>query len=133
METKSNVIGTDSKEFDGLLIMDGTFGTVEGKYGVYLADNPWSRVGWWPREEEYNNVAIVEGTFTGRSKAIGDASADNQVKVGDVMTMHIDYTDGNTTYNHYGYAAGVNESADYDYTPVNNIGTSVTLTMRSKT
>ncbi len=114
---------------DGLLIMGGTF---KGNYGVYLAQNPWSEVRNWWNTETYNNVAIVAGTFTGDSKAIGDAS-DNQVKVGDVLTMHISYTVGNTTYNHYGYAAGVNESASYNDTPVNNIGTSVTLTMRSKT
>lgn len=119
---------------DGLLIMGGTFGGdyFKGDYGVYLAQNPWSQVvSWWGREI-YNNVAIVAGTFTGDRNAIGDASAANQVKVGDVLTMHIDYTDGNTTYNHYGYAAGVNESASYNDTPVNNIGTSVTLTMRPK-
>lgn len=111
---------------DGLLIMGGTF---EGDYGVYLAQNPWSQT-WWGRET--NNVAIVAGTFTGDIKAIGDES-NNDVKVGDVLTMHIVYTDGNTTYYHYGYAAGVNESAGYNNTPVNNIGRSVTLTMRSKT
>ena len=93
----------------------------------------WEEDTWWfPEKQDFNNVAIVAGTFTGDSKAIGDAS-NNQVKVGDVLTMHIAYTDGNTTYNHYGYAAGVNESAEgYNNTPVNNIGTSVTLTMRPK-
>ena len=112
---------------DGLLIMGGTF---EGDSGVYLAQNPWSRT-WWGSET--NNVAIVAGTFTGGSKAIGDASADNQVKVGDVLTMHIDYTDGNTTYNHYGYAAGVNGNAGGgEGGAVNDIGTSVTLEMQPK-
>ena len=119
---------------DGLLIMGGAF---VGKIaGFYFNDNPWSK--WkedtwiFPEEQDYNNVAIVAGTFTGGSNAIGDASG-NQVKVGDVLTMHEEYTAGTTTYNHYGYAAGVNESASYNDTPVNNIGTSVTLTMRSKT
>ena len=119
---------------DGLLIMGGAF---VGKIaGFYFNDNPlsrWEEDTWWfPEKQDFNNVAIVAGTFTGDSKAIGDAS-NNQVKVGDVLTMHIAYTDGNTTYNHYGYAAGVNESAEgYNNTPVNNIGTSVTLTMRPK-
>lgn len=111
---------------DGLLIMGGTF---EGDSGVYLAQNPWSQT-WWGRET--NNVAIVAGTFTGDSKAIGDAS-DNDVKVGDVLTMHIVYTDGNTTYYHYGYAAGVNGNAGGGRGgAVNDIGTSVTLTMQPK-
>lgn len=119
---------------DGLLIMGGTF---VGKIaGFYFNDNPWSK--WkedtwvFPDEQDYNNVAIVAGTFKGGSKAIGDAS-NNQVKVGDVLTMHIAYTDGNTTYNHYGYAAGVNGNAGGGGGgAVNDIGTSVTLTMQPK-
>lgn len=110
---------------DGLLIMGGTF---EGDYGVYLAQNPWSQ-SWWGRET--NNVAIVAGTFTGDSKAIG--ALDNQVKVGDVLIMHESYTVDGTTYNHYGYAAGVNGNAGGGGGgAVNDIGTSVTLTMRPK-
>ena len=115
---------------DGLLIMGGTF---EGDYGVYLAQNPWSQDGpLWDRET-YNNVAIVAGTFTGDEKAIGDAS-NNQVKVGDVLTMHIDYNgqryyatgtkvDGSFIN---GNAGGGNGGA------VNDIGTSVILTMQPK-
>ena len=116
------------------MIMGGTF---VGKIaGFYFNDNPWSK--WkedtwvFPDEQDYNNVAIVAGTFKGGSKAIGDAS-NNQVKVGDVLTMHIAYTDGNTTYNHYGYAAGVNGNAGGGGGgAVNDIGTSVTLTMQPK-
>ena len=116
---------------DGLLIMGGTF--VGTNYGVYLAENPWSEVGSWWNSETYNNVAIVAGTFTGGSKAIGDASDTNQVKVGDVLTMHESYTVGTTTYYHYGYADGVNGNAGGgEGGAVNNIGTSVTLTMQPK-
>ena len=108
---------------DGLLIMGGTFEGTD--YGVYLAQNPWTA-------GPTNNVAIVKGTFKGGINAIGDASTTNQVKVGDVLIMHESYTVDGTTYNHYGYADGVHESTDYNGTPVNNIGTSVTLEMRSK-
>ena len=117
---------------DGLLIMGGTFGGdyFKGDYGVYLAQNPWSQVvSWWGREI-YNNVAIVAGTFTGDRNAIGDASND-QVEVGDVLTMHIDYNgqryyatgtkaDGSSING----AAGGGEGG-----AVNGIGTSVTLIM----
>lgn len=116
---------------DGLLIMGGTF---EGEYGVYLAQNPWSEVGPWWDSETYNNVAIVAGTFTGDSKAIGDASADNQVKVGDVLTMHMPYN-GQTYYATGTKADGssINGNAGGgEGGAVNNIGTSVTLTMKPK-
>ena len=116
---------------DGLLIMGGTFEGTD--YGVYLAENPWSEVRDWWNTETYNNVAIVKGTFTGGRNAIGDASDTNQVKVGDVLTMHESYTVGTTTYYHYGYADGVNGNAGGgEGGAVNNIGTSVTLTMQPK-
>lgn len=64
---------------DGLLIMGGTF--TGNTKGFYFNDNPWSRL--WL--DDYNNVAIVGGTF-------GSFGADdNSIKAGDVFTMHVEY------------------------------------------
>ena len=121
--------GKSASVNDGLLIMGGTF---EGNnYGVYLAQNPWSQ-DWWDRET-YNNVAIVAGTFTGDRNAIGDES-NNDVKVGDVLTMHMPYN--GQTY----YATGTKADGSFingdagggSGGAVNDIGTSVILTMQPK-
>ena len=64
---------------DGLLIKNGTF-TGDEK-GFYFNDNPWSRL--WL--DDYNNVAIVGGTFS------SFGAIDNGIKAGDVFTMHVEY------------------------------------------
>lgn len=70
---------------DGLLIEGGTFtGTGTGSYGFFFADNPWSDGGWSP---DTNNVAIIGGTFSG-AQSIG--AQDNTVRIGDVLTEHVD-------------------------------------------
>lgn len=74
---------------DGLLIEGGTFrGTGTGSYGFFFADNPWSDGDWgWPVT---NNVAIIGGTFSGRSRAIGTADTDDcrRIRVSDVFVEH---------------------------------------------
>ena len=74
---------------DGLLIEGGTFrGTGTGSYGFFFADNPWSDGDWgWPVT---NNVAIIGGTFSGRSRAIGTADTDDcrGIRVSDVFVEH---------------------------------------------
>ena len=68
---------------DGLLIEGGTFtGTGAGSYGFFFADNPWS-----DRDRVWNNVAIIGGTFSG-AQSIG--AQDNTVRIGDVLTEHVD-------------------------------------------
>lgn len=72
------------KANDGLLIEDGTFtGTGAGSYGFFFADNPWST-------GPYNNVAIIGGTFSGGSRAIGTADTDDcrDIRVSDVFVEH---------------------------------------------
>ena len=71
---------------DGLLIEGGTFrGTGTGSYGFFFADNPWS-----DRDRVWNNVAIIGGTFSGRSRAIGTADTDDcrGIRVSDVFVEH---------------------------------------------
>ena len=76
---------------DGLLIENGTFNGTHS--GVYLNDNPWSRYTddngtWWTTDDEttdYNNVAIIGGTFEGDSYAI---YAPDDVKEGDIFQTH---------------------------------------------
>lgn len=74
---------------DGLLIEGGSFtGTGTGSYGFFFADNPWSDGDWgWPVT---NNVAIIGGTFSGRSRAIGTADTDDcrGIRVSDVFVEH---------------------------------------------
>lgn len=73
---------------DGLLIEGGTFtGTGAGSYGFFFADNPWSD-GDWAWNPDTNNVAIVGGTFSGTVRSIG--AQDNTVRIGDVLTEHVD-------------------------------------------
>ena len=72
---------------DGLLITGGTF---TGKTnGFYFNDNPWSNweedTLWYPKEEAFNNVAIVGGTFS------SFGANDDGIKAGDVFTMHDEY------------------------------------------
>lgn len=64
---------------DGLLIKNGTF-TGDEK-GFYFNDNPWSSL--W--SVDYNNVAIVGGTFS------SFGANDDGIKAGDVFTMHVEY------------------------------------------
>lgn len=70
---------------DGLLIEGGTFKGIdeEGSYGFFFADNPWST-------GPYNNVAIIGGTFSGGSRAIGTADTDDcrGIRVSDVFVEH---------------------------------------------
>lgn len=75
---------------DGLLIEGGTFtGTGTGSYGFFFADNPWSG-GDWAWNPVTNNVAIIGGTFSGRSRAIGTADTDDcrRIRVSDVFVEH---------------------------------------------
>ena len=75
---------------DGLLIEGGTFrGTGTGSYGFFFADNPWSD-GDWAWNPDTNNVAIIGGTFSGRSRAIGTADTDDcrGIRVSDVFVEH---------------------------------------------
>lgn len=71
---------------DGLLIEGGTFtGTGAGSYGFFFADNPWSG-----GDRVWNNVAIIGGTFSGGSRAIGTADTDDcrGIRVSDVFVEH---------------------------------------------
>ena len=75
---------------DGLLIEGGSFtGTGTGSYGFFFADNPWSD-GDWAWNPDTNNVAIIGGTFSGRSRAIGTADTDDcrRIRVSDVFVEH---------------------------------------------
>lgn len=73
---------------DGLLIEGGTFrGTGTGSYGFFFADNPWSAGDWgWP---DTNNVAIIGGTFSGKTRSIGTSNEHDDIAIGDVLTEHV--------------------------------------------
>lgn len=87
---------------DGLLIKNGTF-TGDEK-GFYFNDNPWSRL--WL--DDYNNVAIVGGTFS------SFGANDDTITAGDVFTMHVEYNGveqygvdvGNGVYGNVGAGEG---------------------------
>lgn len=68
---------------DGLLIEGGTFtGTGTGSYGFYFNDNPWST-------GPCNNVAIIGGTFSGKTRSIGTSNEHDDIAIGDVLTEHV--------------------------------------------
>ena len=70
---------------DGLLIEGGTFtGTGAGSYGFFFADNPWS-----DRDRVWNNVAIIGGTFSGKTRSIGTSNEHDDIAIGDVLTEHV--------------------------------------------
>lgn len=75
----------DDHANDGLLITGGTFKGTHS--GFYFNDNPWSKL--WGIN--YNNVAIVGGTFEGGEYAIWAQGGEGGVQCGDVLTMHVEY------------------------------------------
>ena len=103
---------------DGLLIKNGTF-TGDEK-GFYFNDNPWSRL--WL--DDYNNVAIVGGTFS------SFGANDDTITAGDVFTMHVEYNGveqygvdvGNGVYGNVGAGGGkaVMELNKITLTPTTN-------------
>ena len=66
-----------------MLIEGGTFtGTGTGSYGFYFNDNPWST-------GPCNNVAIIGGTFSGKTRSIGTSNEHDDIAIGDVLTEHV--------------------------------------------